>query len=130
MLVFKQKRVLVGLSIMVAFLAGVYLYSHYNPEDYHLFPKCPVYLLTGYECPGCGSQRAFHNLFQGNFIAAFNYNPLMILLIPYVLSGIYFEYIADRTATRIVRLRNILFGKWAAPILAVIILLYFILRNI
>ena len=129
MLVRRKKRILIGFLIIIALLTGVYLYSQYNPEDYAFFPKCPIHTITGYECPGCGSQRAFYNLFQGNFVTAFMYNPLMILLVPYILSGVYIEYIADRSVPRIARLRNILFGKWAVLVLAVVILLYCILRN-
>ena len=115
---------------MILLIIGAYLYSQYNPEDYILFPKCPIYTLTGYKCPGCGSQRALHNLFHGNFLTAFMYNPLMILLIPYVFLGIYIEYIANKSNQLIVRLRDIFFEKWALLVLAVIILLYTMLRNV
>ena len=126
----KKKRALIGVSIIIAIIGGVYLYSQYNPEEYALFPKCPVYTLTGYQCPGCGSQRAFHNLFHGNIITAFMYNPLMVLLVPYASLGIYIEYIANRTNSHIIRLRDIFFGKWAVLVLAIFILLYSVLRNI
>ncbi|MDR2913566.1 MAG: DUF2752 domain-containing protein [Tannerella sp.] len=126
----RKKRIGIGLAIMVLLLAGIYLYSQYNPENYLFFPKCPVYTLTGYKCPGCGSQRAFYHLFHGNFVTAFMYNPLMMLLVPYVLFGIYIEYMTDRNNPRIVYLRNLFFGKWAVLILAVIILLYTISRNL
>ncbi|MDR1524328.1 MAG: DUF2752 domain-containing protein [Tannerella sp.] len=115
---------------MIAILTVIYLYSHFDPSDYAFFPKCPVYTFTGYECPGCGSQRAFYNFFHGNFLTAFRYNPLMFILVPYLLSGVYIEYIANRSNSRIQRLRNILYGKWAILILAVIIIVYTILRNI
>ncbi len=130
MIMSRKKRIAIGVAIMIALLTGIYLYSQYNPENYRFFPKCPVYLLTGYKCPGCGSQRAFYNLFHGDLVTAFMYNPLMILLIPYVLFGIYIEYMADRNSPRIVHLRNLFFGKWAVLILAVIILLYTIFRNL
>lgn len=129
MLLTKKKRVWIGMAIIIALLTGIYLYAHYNPENTSFFPKCPVYMLTGYKCPGCGSQRAFHHLFQGDFLTAFRYNPLMILLIPYVLCGIYIEYIADRADPRISRFRAFFFGKWAILVLAIVILFYIIWRN-
>ena len=119
-----------GLALMVVIMAGIYLYSRYNPEENIFFPKCPVYVLSGYKCPGCGSQRAIYHLFHGNLMTAFRYNSLIILLIPYVLCGIYIEYIANRTHPRIVRLRNLFFGKWAMLALATLIVLYTIFRNI
>ena len=115
---------------MIVIIAGIYLYAHYNPEEYPIFPKCPVYLLTGYKCPGCGSQRAFYHLFHGDILTAFRFNPLMFLLVPYVLSGIYIEYIANRASPRTAHFRELLFGKWAILVLAIIIVFYTLLRNI
>ena len=126
----KKKRIIYGFTIIFIIVAGVYLYSRYNPEEYKIFPKCPVYSITGYQCPGCGSQRAFHNLFHGDIKAAFIFNPLMMFLLPYVLSGVYLEYIANKSNPRIFRLRNIFFGKWAALVLGVVILTFTILRNV
>ncbi|MDR1121585.1 MAG: DUF2752 domain-containing protein [Dysgonamonadaceae bacterium] len=86
-------------------------------------------MLTGYKCPGCGSQRAFYNLFQGNFMTAFRYNPLMFILVPYIVLGIYIEYIANLSNDSILRLRNIFYGKWAILTLAVVIIIYTVVRN-
>ena len=126
----KKKRVLIGLAIIISLLTGVYLYSQYNPEDYLLFPKCPVYTITGYQCPGCGSQRALHNFFQGNILMAFAHNPLIMFLVPYIMLGIYIEYISNKSASLTARLRNIFYGKWAQLTLAIVIVSYTILRNI
>lgn len=123
------KRIGTGLAIMFVILSGMFLYARFSPEEYRFFPKCPVYLLTGYQCPGCGSQRAFYHLFHGNFITAFRYNPLMMLLIPYILTGICLEYIVNRDNPQTNRLRELLFGKRAIPVLAVIFLLFTIFRN-
>lgn len=125
-----KKRIWIGVVMIIVTWIGIYLYSQYNPEDTPFFPKCPVYSLTGYKCPGCGSQRAFHHFFQGDFSAAFRYNPLMLLLIPYILLGVYVEYIANRMNPRIVRFRAFFFGKWAALALAILILFYTIGRNV
>jgi hypothetical protein len=125
----RKKRIFIGLILMIAIMGGVYLYSHFNPEEYRFFPKCPVYFLTGYKCPGCGSQRAFYHIFQGNIMTAFRLNPLMLLIVPYVLTGIYLEYIINRTNPRTVRLRELLFGKWAVLVLAITIVIYTIVRN-
>ncbi|MDR3252234.1 MAG: DUF2752 domain-containing protein [Tannerella sp.] len=122
-------KLLIGLVLIITISAGVYLYSGYNPEDSGLFPKCPVYMLTGYKCPGCGSQRAFHHLFNGNFRAAFVYNPVMLVLIPYILLGIFIEYVASQQWRTVSHIRRIFFGKEAVLILAAVIALYTILRN-
>ena len=41
-------------------------------------PACIFYHTTGWECPGCGSQRALHALLQGHIMEAWSY----ILLLP------------------------------------------------
>ncbi|MBZ0327696.1 MAG: DUF2752 domain-containing protein [Altibacter sp.] len=43
---------------------------------------CPFKFVTGYNCPGCGSQRALHQLAHGNIQTAFFLNPLLILSLP------------------------------------------------
>ena len=126
----RKKKALLGFAIIIALLTGIYVYSHFNPEEHLFFPKCPIYTLTGYECPGCGSQRALHSLFHGNISAALKYNAFIILLVPYVLLGIYIEYFANRNSPCIIRLRNIFFGKWAVLVLAVIIIIYTVIRNL
>lgn len=47
-------------------------------------PKCPVYMLTGLECPGCGSQRAVHALAGGDVGEAFRQNALFLVMLPVV----------------------------------------------
>ena len=53
-----------------------------NPEDSSLYPPCLFYALTGLHCPGCGTLRGLHQLLNGNLLAAFGYNPYMMLALP------------------------------------------------
>ena len=70
----------IGLSI-----AGIlFLYYRFDPAENILFPKCIFHTVTGLECPGCGSQRAFHQLLSGNIAEAFKYNALVVVSIPYL----------------------------------------------
>lgn len=55
-----------------------------DPAGTHLLPPCPVYLLTGFYCPGCGSTRAVHQLLHGHFSEAFDLNPLAVVLLPFL----------------------------------------------
>ncbi|MFC7356305.1 DUF2752 domain-containing protein [Jejudonia soesokkakensis] len=41
--------------------------------------------ITGFHCPGCGSQRALHQLFHLKFLSAFRLNPFMVLSLPIIL---------------------------------------------
>lgn len=61
------------------------LYFLLDPSVYPWMPKCPVHTLTGYDCPGCGSQRAIHALLHGELADAWRYNALLVAMIPYII---------------------------------------------
>jgi hypothetical protein len=78
-----ERLLLVSVAVaLVAVAAG--LLRAFNPATTWFFPPCPFRALTGYLCPGCGTLRALHQLFNGHPVAAFRLNPLMVLLLPYV----------------------------------------------
>lgn len=66
-------------------LWGLY---HFNPQEHPFYPRCLFYQTTGLWCPGCGGLRASHQLLHGNFIAAFQLNPLAVILLPGLLMGL------------------------------------------
>jgi hypothetical protein len=72
---------LIGGSIL---LGGVAVVFAFNPTQTRLFPPCPLYATTGLFCPGCGSTRAVHQLLHGHVAAAFGYNPLLVVSIPFL----------------------------------------------
>ena len=47
-------------------------------------PKCIFYMLTGLECPGCGSQRALHALMHLRVAEAFRHNALLVSALPFL----------------------------------------------
>lgn len=49
-------------------------------EDYML--PCFTKKLFGFDCPGCGLQRALVSLFQGDFSAAWEMYPAIFTIIP------------------------------------------------
>lgn len=46
---------------------------------------CPFKLITGLQCPGCGSQRALHALLMGHVGEAISYNFFLVFAAPYLL---------------------------------------------
>lgn len=46
---------------------------------------CPLYQLTGWQCPFCGVQRGFIALLHGHIAEWWNYNPVVWCLMPYFL---------------------------------------------
>lgn len=74
---------------MLAILGGfLLLFYFYNPSKSSFFLPCPFKLVSGYNCPGCGSQRAIHQLVHGNISGAFRLNPLMVLSLPLIFYGL------------------------------------------
>ncbi len=63
-------------------LAG--LLWRFNPATSRFFPPCPFHALTGLYCPGCGSTRALYSLVHGDVAAAWRYNALFTLTLPFV----------------------------------------------
>jgi len=57
----------------------------FSPVDHGFYPRCPFYLLTGRQCPGCGATRALYFLLHGNFAVAWAYNQLFVAILPLVL---------------------------------------------
>lgn len=46
------------------------------------FPRCPTKLLTGLDCPACGGLRLGYDLLHGDFRAAINDNPFLLVCSP------------------------------------------------
>lgn len=66
---------------MVAVLLVVYFS---NPADSRWLFKCPLFQITGWQCPLCGSQRALHAFLHGQWFSAWRYNPMFWFVIPYL----------------------------------------------
>ncbi len=125
----KKQSITVIVAIAFVVIAAVILYL-YSPLDSILFPRCIVKSLTGYECPGCGAQRAIHELLHLHVGAAFRFNPLLVISIPYLILGFALDNIIKHPSEKIRRLRNILYGRHAIVVILCIILIFTVVRNI
>lgn len=70
-----------GASLAAAGFATLFLF---DPSTSAFYPPCPFHAITGLWCPGCGTTRAMHALVHGDLAAAFGFNPLMVLALPYL----------------------------------------------
>ena len=77
------KRIVI--LIVILFTCGAVLYW-FNPSQSMLMPKCAFKMLTGWDCPGCGIQRAVHAFVHGRFAEAISYNYFLAYSVPYLLS--------------------------------------------
>jgi len=113
--------------LISAFLIFLLIYFLFNPQNNILFPKCPFYLLTGWQCPGCGSQRAINCLLHWDFVQAFHYNGLLVTAIPYLITGVHFEYLNGKK--KYPKIRKALFGEKACILILIITIAFFFIRN-
>lgn len=60
------------------------------------FYHCPIKLLTGVDCPGCGMTRAFMCIILGDPAAAYYYNPLAPALFVQLAVLLYFQSVAKK----------------------------------
>ena len=72
-----RRRTVVATSIAAAVLALFFL----DPATDAVFPSCPLYWLTGWYCPGCGTLRAMHALLHGQIQLALHDNPLAVVAV-------------------------------------------------
>lgn len=113
------------IAIVVTLVAVAAIYALFDPTA-PLFPRCFFRAATGFDCPGCGSQRALHALLNGHVADAARLNPL--LLASFVAVPVY--AVAEWSPSRWPRLSRALRSRTACLILAAVIILWWILRNI
>src|SRR5688572_8390072 len=73
------------------------------------FPPCPFHKLTGFYCAGCGVTRALHHLLHGRLWRAMEFNPLAVLVLPWLA----WQYV--KCGARTIRLRTPSVAKPAHP---------------
>lgn len=118
-----MNKLLLG-SIVLLLL--VLVYYIFNPNDMAIFPKCPFLLLTGFKCPGCGSQRAIHCLLHFDIEGAVKYNLLLVASLPLIAVLTYAEIMRNKKPALYIKLHD---AKYIWAILFIVIL-WWVLRNI
>jgi len=63
--------------------AATVLYR-FDPLRAGFYPKCVLFTLTGIYCPGCGALRATHALLHGHVLTALDFNPLWVVVLPFL----------------------------------------------
>ncbi|WP_186991081.1 DUF2752 domain-containing protein [Constantimarinum furrinae] len=116
-------------ALLLLILGGGFVfYFLFNPADHSFFLPCPFKLITGYDCPGCGSQRAIHQLLHGNIVAAFHLNPLLILSLPLIFYGLgihLWNYFSERKLTAWLFYSNLFIYIYFG-----LVVIFWILRNL
>ena len=119
-----RERAAAALVVLVSASALICLWL--APPSAYPIPPCPFYLLTGAFCPGCGALRSIHALLHGHLGQAFGFNPLLVLLLPYLASVWLAEVLTAATARR---WRIALSARWGWALLSLIVA-FWVLRNV
>ena len=100
----------------------------YNPTSYWFWPKCPVKLLTGLSCPGCGIQRFVHAFIHGQFRTAIHYNYYLLYALPFLLLNVVAYYLPESRMRS--RMKDMLESKPSLYFYIFSFVLWFVIRNI
>lgn len=118
---------IIRIGLLIGFIGLAFLFFVLDPARHEIFPRCLFNSITGYYCPGCGSQRAIHSLLHLNFAGVVSQNFLFIpafLLIFYH----YLHPIVNRYFN--LKLPNILYFKSTPWIIFLLIIVFWISRNL
>jgi hypothetical protein len=79
--IFPARRMILWGAVLLCAL-GALVFFAFDPTKVPIFPQCIFHRVTGLDCPGCGAQRALHQLLHGNVIAALRLNAMFVLSLP------------------------------------------------
>ena len=111
------------MAAVVSFAGCVVAAYCIMPENASWLPGCPLHVVTGLHCPGCGTLRSLHQLVHGHLVAACLLNPLAVLAVPLVLYSLAVE-LSDR------RLKPIFVSTRYSWVIFVLLLMFGAARNI
>ena len=114
--------------ILIIAIVLLPLYFFLDPSLFQFFPKCPFLFITNLECPGCGSQRAIHQLLHLNFLAAIKFNLLLVIFLP-ILTYYFTLKIISKVLQRNFIKFNVFLYKTTPYFVGIITLFFWILRN-
>ena len=109
-----KKAALVGIVLLViAYCIALFVF---DPGKCSLFPRCPMYWLTGLKCAGCGCQRALYCLLHGEFLQAVRFKCFLIVFFQVFATGLYKGPFANK--------------KWYPYVGLVAMLIFMVMRNL
>lgn len=115
------------LIIFLIIVGIIFIYTSINPNKVDFLPKCPFFVISGLYCPGCGSQRATHQLLNFNFLGVLKNNILYvfgIIIISYHFSILAIQKFSNK------EVYNYIYHPKTPIIILIFILLFWVLRNI
>ncbi|MBR5030206.1 MAG: DUF2752 domain-containing protein [Muribaculaceae bacterium] len=116
----------IKIAVIAVVIAVIVLYFSVNPATNKFFPRCIIQSITGYRCPGCGSQRVIHSLLHGDIRAAIGYNAFLVFAIPLIVLYLLNDY------TKLIpaKFGKVLTHPATLISLLVAVFLWWVLRNV
>lgn len=92
--------------------------------------QCYIFQNTGILCPSCGGTRCIQSLLQGDIVSAFHYN-FVITFVAIYLVILNIVYLINRNKDEEKKVLTWIYPKyWYTIVLAVILIIYTVLRNL
>lgn len=116
------------IAIMVMAIIAIAIVTFYAlvEPDSGIMPRCLFKMATGWDCPGCGSQRLIHALIHGDIARAWKFNPFMFFAAPVVI----LIFIAEIIGPGAPRLHRLMTSTLLIAALLTATLIWTILRNL
>lgn len=92
-----------------------------------IVPQCWFHEITGLWCPGCGAAGALKALVQLDIATAWQANPLVVIVVPFVIYGLIWEITTAWGLPSPPEIRVRTGWLWA---LLIVLVLFWVLRNV
>jgi hypothetical protein len=122
-----NQNLLLILCIPIVLLALGIFYFYIDPTSFAYTPRCPFHALTGFHCPGCGSQRALHLILHGHIWEGIQHNFLIVIAVLLIGYKIYIFFTPTNSNEKSKNLLKHNFTPW---IILSLIMTFWILRNL
>lgn len=74
-----RKACFIGAALFLSGCAYLFIFCKLG-----LAIPCVFHLITGLECPGCGTTRMFASLARLDFVSAWHFNPVVLVMLPFI----------------------------------------------
>ena len=123
-----KKRTIIILTELAIIIFAVILVNTVNITQYTI--GCWFYQATGLQCPSCGGTRCIQSLLQGDIVSAFHYNFVIACVVIYLVV-FNIVYLINRNKDEEKKVLTWIYPKyWYTIVLAVILIIYTVLRNL